>query len=230
MEGKKDGEIDGSPTPDLSKSNFNNIVERLSSNIHTFVECSPAASDKVDSSNIDTNETTASQNINVAEDETAPVEPLQDLSGADFANDSVTTIESRFIHAAGIPASADKSAAMDIDDVQSKRRNDAMDAGEISAGIVDSVDINNMQAHQGDDVNNAKMPTAPPPSTAAMKETPAPDWLRKMLVYLRGVSDSAEWQDLVLALLKFENLNPPSGVGIPLLNFDMSFNSFHSCL
>jgi hypothetical protein len=64
--------------------------------------------------------------------------------------------------------------------------------------------------------------SAPQPLTTAV-ETQAPDWLSRMLEYLKGVSDSTEWQELVSALLKFENLNPPSGVGVCLLNYIIWF-------
>ena len=76
---------------------------------------------------------------------------------------------------------------------------------------------NNLQVHRSDDMKDTEMSAAPQPLTTATKETPAPFWLSRMLVYLRGVSDNVEWQNLVLALLKFENLKPPPGVGPPLL-------------
>ena len=41
-EGKKNGESDGSPAPDLSKNSFKNIGEHLSSIFHTFDECPPS--------------------------------------------------------------------------------------------------------------------------------------------------------------------------------------------
>jgi hypothetical protein len=119
---------------------------------------------------------------------------------------------------------------MDIDDVQSKPGNETTDIAKIPTGTMEGVDIDNTQVCQGDDTNDntqvnrgdntndAEMSTAPQPLTTAIKETPAPFWLRRMLVYLRGVSDNADWQDLVSALLKFENLNPPPGVSTPLIH------------
>jgi hypothetical protein len=107
----------------------------------------------------------------------------------------VTTTEPHPINAAGDPVNLDRSAAMNVDD--------AMGISETMEGV-DIGNTEDLQDHRGD------------------KETPAPDWLtRRMLVYLRrGVSDSMEWQNLVLALLRFENLNPPSGVGAHLhVNF-----------
>lgn len=115
-----------------------------------------------------------------------------DKSAAPFTYDSATTTEPHSLNAAGDPANLDKSTAMDVDDAV-------------------SVDIGNTQDRRDDEPVDAEN-SAPQPLTSA-KETSAPDWLKRMLVYLRGVSDSTEWQDLVSALLKFENLNPPSGVG-----------------
>ena len=71
-------------------------------------------------------------------------------------------------------------------------------------------------------MNDAEMSVAPQPLTTATKETPAPFWLNQMLVYLQGVLDNVEWQDLVSALLKFENLKPPPGVGPPLFTVRIS--------
>jgi hypothetical protein len=116
--------------------------------------------------------------------------------------------------ASGYPANAcsNKSAAMDIDDTTG------------ISGKNEGVDINNMPDNHADDTNDTEM-SAPQPLTLQRPpamETQGPDWLKRMLVYLWGVSDSAEWQDLVAALLKFENLNPPSGVGVYFLIFIIS--------
>jgi hypothetical protein len=67
----------------------------------------------------------------------------------------------------------------------------------------------------GDGMNDTEM--SPPPLTTTVEIT-APDWLKRMLDYLRGVSDSTYWQDLVSALLRFENMNPPSGVGTSFID------------
>lgn len=79
-------------------------------------------------------------------------------------------------------------------------------------------------ALRGDDTNDAEMSAAPQLLTTATKETPVPAWPSQMLIYLRGVFDTTKWQDLVSALLKFENLNPPSGISTPLRNSDFSSN------
>jgi hypothetical protein len=100
---------------------------------------------------------------------------------------------------------------MDIDNGQNEKGDNLTDAAEIPA-------VDNTQVLQGDNMNNTEMSAAPQPLTTATKETLVPAWPSRMLIYLRGVSDRAEWQDLVSVLLKFENLNPPSGVGTPLLN------------
>jgi hypothetical protein len=124
---------------------------------------------------------------------------------------------------------------MDIDDVQSKASNDSKNTAKMPTATMEGVDIDNTlvrvrqgdetndnpQVNQGGDTNEAEMSTAPQPLTTAMKETPAPLWLGRMLVYLRGISDNAEWQGLVSALLRFENLNPSPGVSTPLLNYDV---------
>ena len=77
---------------------------------------------------------TASQIINVAKNKNAPVESPQDFSGANFANhsESVTTIEP---HSTRDSSSINKSATMDVDDVQSKLSNDSIDTVEISTVI-----------------------------------------------------------------------------------------------
>lgn len=89
------------------------------------------------------------------------------------------------------------------------------------------IDDTGIQVNHGDDTNDAEMSVPGPPPLTKAKETPAPDWLGRMLVYLWGVSDSMEWQELVSALLKFENMNPPPGVGV-FLNFklDISVNQY----
>ena len=70
-----------------------------------------------------------------------------------------------------------------------------------------------------------KIPAAAKPSTTATNDIPAPSWLGKMLIYLRGVLDVAEWQDLVLSLLEFESMDPPSGIGAHSLTFHIVYLS-----
>lgn len=43
-------------------------------------------------------------------------------------------------------------------------------------------------------------------------DMPPPAWLFNILPYLRDVSDVKDWQDLVVALVEFEKVNPPQGV------------------
>jgi hypothetical protein len=129
---------------------------------------------------------------------------------------------------AGDTANLDNSAVMVIDGaVEMSKTGDAANLVKSAAmdvdGAVDSeaIDNSNTQDRRGHSDEPAENSALQPLTSA--KETPAPEWLQRMLVYLRGVSDSTEWQDLVSAFLKFENLNPPSGVGA-LLNTNYSSN------
>jgi hypothetical protein len=45
-------------------------------------------------------------------------------------------------------------------------------------------------------------------------DTSLPQWLLKILPYLRNVSDFKDWQDLVAAFVEFEKLDPPTGVRV----------------
>lgn len=145
----------------------------------------PAASD-----NVDIAKTTVSQSVDAADDKITPVAP-QDSS----TNDSATTLNPPSFDATGDSVSIDKSAAMVVE----------------GAAEITKMTVNNMQVLRDNDTNIGKMSAPQDPQNTTM-ETPAPVWLRRMLVYLRGISDSMEWQGLVSALLKFENMNPPSGV------------------
>ena len=80
------------------------------------------------------------------------------------------------------------------------------------------MDIDKTHNSHVDSQNDTEMsaPLGQPPTTA--EEIPTPDWLKRMLDYLRGVSESMDWKDLVSALLRFENLNPPSGVSFSNMN------------
>jgi hypothetical protein len=155
-------------------------------------------------------QTTTPQTVDGTEDKNAPDDSPQDLS----ANNSAMTIEH-----SGDRTNVNKSAneisagTMERVQVNNNDLNDAeMSNVENSAGTMERVQIN----LNNDDIKDAEMSAAAPPLTAAMKETDVPVWLRRMLIYFRGVSDSVEWQDLVSALLKFENLKPPPGVGVLL--------------
>lgn len=120
---------------------------------------------------------------------------------------------------------ADAATNDTADDAQATRSDDATDFEAPKTDQLSTAAMNDtpddVQATRSDDVT-IKIPTAQS-STTATNDTPAPSWLGKMLVYLRGVSDMAEWQDLVSSLLEFESMDPPSGVGVCSLIFHMSF-------
>ena len=50
------------------------------------------------------------------------------------------------------------------------------------------------------------------PSTGTKNNENLPSWLTQMIVYLRQVSDSLVWQDLVSSFVEFENFGPLLGV------------------
>jgi hypothetical protein len=144
---------------------------------------------EVASNNVDIAGTTASQDVYVTEDENATVRSPQDLATTNLN-------EPQPIGSAADPAC--KSVEMDLKEDDAASR---------------TMDVDT-QVHHGDvDTNKVEMSASLAQPLAATMETPAPDWLKRMLDYLRGVSDNPEWQNLVSVLLKFENLNPPSGVG-----------------
>lgn len=75
---------------------------------------------------------------------------------------------------------------------------------------------------QNADINNMETSTPngadPQSSRHSTHEMPLPPWLSNMLGYLRSVSESVDWQNLVSDLVEFEKLNPVSGVRVILLN------------
>jgi len=107
---------------------------------------------------------------------------------------------------------AGASHGMVVDGVRSQQADDNSTNSQKSAEMTVDIPMDDAQATRSDDTNNFDVPAAAQPSTAATNDTPAPSWLGKMLVYLRGVSDVTEWQDLVSSLVEFESMDPPSGV------------------
>ena len=150
--------------------------------------------------NLDIAKTTVSQNLDGPKEKYGPVRSPNDSATVLYDNNSVTTIEPHPFHGSGDLASIENSTTR----------------------VEDETAEDNTQAQRDDNSTDAEM-SAPQPLSTPM-DTQVPDWLKKMLVYLWGVSDNMEWQDLVSALLKFENLNPPSGVGAHLLNLNFYSN------
>jgi len=84
-----------------------------------------------------------------------------------------------------------------------------------------NMEIEDMQTHPA----NAADPQS---STHSTHEIPVPLWLSKFLHYLQSVSDSEDWQTLVLGLIEFEKLDPPRGVGFWSPN-TLLFTKFITC-
>jgi len=51
-----------------------------------------------------------------------------------------------------------------------------------------------------------------PPKLETRNDEDLPGWLAQMIVYLRGVSEEAAWQNLVTGFVDFEKCGPPAGV------------------
>lgn len=51
-----------------------------------------------------------------------------------------------------------------------------------------------------------------PPKLETRNDEDLPGWLAQMMVYLRGVSEEAAWQNLVTGFVDFEKCGPPAGV------------------
>jgi hypothetical protein len=230
-EGETNCEDDESPTPNLpvgqSRSRFTNNGEALSSSIHIPLRniLQAAACDNVDFAKTGT---TVSQKVEEAEDTNAPVgspkvpfandsarsiEPHPIVPQVPFADDSVIPIEG---HPVDAPVPFANDSAITIEPHPIKGTGEHASNEKSSVIVVEETAENILEVHRGDELNKAEMSAQQALSTA--KVTQAPDWLKRMLAYLQGVSDSTEWHELVLALVKFENMNPPSGVGALLLN------------
>jgi hypothetical protein len=173
-----------------------------------------------------------SNNVIISAETTAsqPSADAEDKNTFGSPHDPTTMNEPQSIEATGDPAGFNNSAMMDAQDalgISGKTggvgiKNAHCHGDDTNDHDSEGVDVNNTQVCHGDNTNDAEM-SAPQPSTSVM-ETPAPDWLKRMLVYLRGVSDTLEWQDLVSELLRFENLSPPSGVRFFSLNYHVLSN------
>ena len=56
------------------------------------------------------------------------------------------------------------------------------------------------------------MSSSSPPKLETRNDEDLPGWLAQMIVYLRGVSEEAAWQNLVTGFINFKKCGPPAGV------------------
>jgi hypothetical protein len=229
-EGETNCEGDESPTPNLpvGQSRFTNNGEALSSSIHIPLRniLQAAACDNVDFAKTGT---TVSQKVDEAKNTNAPVgspklevpfansaisiEPHPIVPQVPFADDSAIPIQD---HPIDPPVPFANDSAITIEPLPIEDTGEHASNEKSTAMVVEETAENNTEVHRGDELNDAERSAQQGLTTA--KVIQAPDWLKRMLVYLQGVSDSTEWHELVSALVKFENMNPPSGVGALLLN------------
>ena len=126
-------------------------------------------------------------------------------------------------------AAANDTTAL-VDNTQATRSDDMNIKAPTAAKSSAAAANNNAQATRSDDATMEITMVSTLSSSIAANDTLAPSWLGKMLVYLWGVSDVVEWQDLVSSLIEFESMDPPSGIGVSFQkSFVFLFNAT-SCL